>query len=507
MSDKLVFGQYEILEKIGIGGMATVYKAHQRKLDRSVAVKIMHQTIAQDENFLARFEREARIIAKLDHPYIVPIYDYDTYENQPYLVMKYVDGQTLKAVLRQGPVQPKEVLRILERVGSALQYAHEHGILHRDIKPSNIMLDNRGEVYLMDFGLARITQSGESTMSADVMLGTPHYISPEQAQGNKDLDSRTDVYSLGVVLYELVTGRVPFMGDTSYAIVHAQITEKPPSPREINPNIPPSVEAVLLRALAKNRDDRYQSVKALVDAYRDAIQGESQFSPVMQIAPKEQTPANMQPNVMVEQLDKVIETWAEESQIQDLKSQDEEKKKWEATVNFGSRPIIHVTGSGKDDVNVDIIKGDKKDDNDDDSEVIYKDNPNLTPEQNLRAKIEKRVRKRAQAQGEWMTHVFFYLAINQFIFHWTWWIAVIWGIGLFSQFMEYQGKYGMMYHRRERQIEREMARERRRLYESESYVEKRKNLYDEDSIPLRLTDDGELTASVIDDIRYKSNKK
>ncbi|MCL4253523.1 MAG: serine/threonine protein kinase, partial [Anaerolineae bacterium] len=291
MSDKLVFGQYEILEKIGIGGMATVYKAHQRKLDRSVAVKIMHQTIAQDENFLARFEREARIIAKLDHPYIVPIYDYDTYENQPYLVMKYVDGQTLKALLRQGPVQPKEVLRIVERVGSALQYAHEHGILHRDIKPSNIMLDNRGEVYLMDFGLARITQSGESTMSADVMLGTPHYISPEQAQGNKDLDSRTDVYSLGVVLYELVTGRVPFMGDTSYAIVHAQITERPPSPREINPNIPPSVEAVLLRALAKNRDDRYQSVKALVDAYRDAIHGASEFSPVMQIAPKEQTPA------------------------------------------------------------------------------------------------------------------------------------------------------------------------------------------------------------------------
>ncbi|MDX2079075.1 MAG: protein kinase [bacterium] len=500
MAENLTFGQYEILEKIGVGGMATVYRAHQRKLDRSVAVKIMHQTIAQDENFLARFEREARIIAKLDHPYIVPIYDYDMYEGQPYLVMKYVDGRTLKTILRAGPVPPREVLRILERVGSALEYAHQEGILHRDIKPSNIMMDTRGEVYLMDFGLARATQSGESTMSADVMLGTPHYISPEQARGTKDLDGRTDVYSLGVVLYELVTGRVPFMGDTSYAIVHAQITETPPSPREINPNIPPSVEGVLLKALAKDRNDRYQTPMALVKAYREAMDGASEFSPIMQIAPKEQTPPNMQPNVFVERLDKVIETWAEESQIHDLKSDSDGKKGWEANINFNSRPVIHIKSKdGK--VDIDEVKTEK-----DDEKTIYKDDPNLTPEQNLRARVERKIRARSKAQTDLITHILFYLGINHFIFNWTWWIALFWGFGLLSQFFEYFSNYGFMATLRDRQIDREIERERRRLYRDDSlYYEKAKNR--ETDIPIRLTDDGELTPSVVDEISYKSKRK
>ncbi|MDZ4669521.1 MAG: protein kinase [Phototrophicales bacterium] len=501
MSQDITIGQYDILEKIGVGGMATVYRAHQRKLDRSVAVKIMHQTISQDENFLARFEREARIIAKLDHPYIVPIYDYDMYEGQPYLVMKYVDGHTLKAILRQGPVPPREVLRILERVGSALEYAHQQGILHRDIKPSNIMMDTRGEVYLMDFGLARASQSGESTMSADVMLGTPHYISPEQAQGNKDLDSRTDVYSLGVVLYELVTGRVPFMGDTSYGIIHAQITEKPPAPRDINPNIPPSVESVLFKALDKNRDRRYATPMALVNAYREAIEGASEFSPIIQIAPKEQTPADMQPNVFVERLDKVIETWAEESQIHDLKSNDKGKKSWEASVNFNSRPVIHITSKeGK--VDIDTVKTDE-----DAEDAVYKDDPNMTTEQNLRVRVERKIRARSKAQGELFMHALIYLGVNHFIFNWTWFIALFWGFGLFGQFMEYMANYGFIAMLRERQIDREVARERKRLYGYDSgvYAEKAKNY--EENIPIRLTDDGELTPSIIDEISSPSTRK
>ncbi|PJF29072.1 MAG: serine/threonine protein kinase, partial [Phototrophicales bacterium] len=292
-------GAYQIIEKIGSGGMATVFKARQPRLERDVAIKVMHQNISQDPNFLARFEREARIVASLDHPNIVPIYDYDEHMGQPYLVMKYVNGYTLKDILRAEPIAPHDILRVLTAVGSALEFAHKRGVLHRDIKPSNIIIDERGEAYLMDFGLARIAQSGESTMSADVMLGTPHYISPEQAQGNKDLDARTDVYSLGIVLYEMLTGRVPFVGDTSYAIIHAQITETPPPPRSINPTITPAVEAVVLKALAKSRDDRYSSPTELVNAFRHALEGEDtppQFKNTHDDS-KRATPPNIKPRV------------------------------------------------------------------------------------------------------------------------------------------------------------------------------------------------------------------
>lgn len=267
-----MIGPYEIVEEIGSGGMATVYKAYQAKLDRFVAIKMMHRGMLGDNTFLARFEREARIVARLDHANIVPIYDYDEHDGQPFLVMKFLDAKTLKEMLRRGAPDLDDILRIMGIVAEALTYAHEHGVLHRDIKPSNIIVDQDGTPYLTDFGLARVAKQGESTLSADVMLGTPHYISPEQAQGGPDLNPSTDVYSLGVILYELVTGSVPFTADTPYAIVHKHIYEEPPPPSQVNPEVPPEVEQVLIKALAKEPGVRYSTPVALMAAFDRAVE-------------------------------------------------------------------------------------------------------------------------------------------------------------------------------------------------------------------------------------------
>jgi serine/threonine protein kinase/Tfp pilus assembly protein PilF len=265
-------GAYRIVEKLGQGGMATVYKAYHPALDRYVAIKVMHPAFMEDPNFLARFQREARIVAKLDHPHIIPIYDFAEHNGHPYLVMRFIEGETLKARIERGPLESQEIMRITRAVGEALTYAHGQGVLHRDIKPSNILLTPDGGVYLTDFGLARMAEAGESTLSRDMMLGTPQYISPEQAKGMRNLDARTDIYSLGVVLYELLVGRVPFTADTPYAIVHDHIFTPLPMPRELNPDLPKDLERTLLKALAKNPDDRFQSVDELVTALEASLE-------------------------------------------------------------------------------------------------------------------------------------------------------------------------------------------------------------------------------------------
>jgi serine/threonine protein kinase len=263
-------GPYRILEQLGQGGMATVYKAYHPALDRFVAIKVLHPAFREDATFLARFTREARVVAKLEHPHIVPIFDFSECDNQPYLVMKYIEGETLKSRLTSSPMDAEEAIRIVEAIGSALEYAHSKGILHRDIKPSNILLTPDGNIYLADFGLARMAQSGEATLSSDMLMGTPHYISPEQAQGLKNLDSGTDIYSLGVVIYELAVGRVPYNADTPFSIIHDHIFTPLPLPRSINPKVPEGVERMLLKALAKDRKDRFLSVKDMVDAFVSA---------------------------------------------------------------------------------------------------------------------------------------------------------------------------------------------------------------------------------------------
>jgi serine/threonine protein kinase len=265
-------GPYRILDQLGQGGMATVFKAYHAALDRYVALKVLHPAFLEDPNFQARFQREARLIAKLEHPNIVPVYDFSEHENRPFLVMKFIAGETLKARLNRGPLSADEVLRVVDSVGGALTYAHKRGILHRDIKPSNVLMADDGGIYLADFGLARIAQAGESTLSSDTIMGTPQYISPEQAMGKKDLDEGTDIYSFGVMIYEMVVGQVPFSGDTPFSVIHDHIYTPLPLPHSINPHVPGAVERVLLKALSKERADRYADVPALVNAFTQAWQ-------------------------------------------------------------------------------------------------------------------------------------------------------------------------------------------------------------------------------------------
>lgn len=264
-------GRYRVVEMLGQGGMATVYRGYDPTLERDVAIKVMHQGFNEDPGFLARFRREAQIVARFRHPHIVAIYEYAQHGEQPYLVMEYIAGQTLKERLAHGPLDLGETVQLMNALGDALTYAHNQGVLHRDIKPSNILLDTNGKPFLTDFGLARNVQAGESTLSQDMMLGTPQYISPEQAQGVRDLKPSTDIYSLGIVLYQLVVGRVPFTGDTPYAIVHDHIYTPLPLPSKINPAIPAPLEQVLLTALSKEPKDRYQRAIDMARAFDDAV--------------------------------------------------------------------------------------------------------------------------------------------------------------------------------------------------------------------------------------------
>lgn len=273
-------GPYTIIEQLGQGGMATVFKAYHAALDRNVAIKVLHPAFTRDPQFTQRFQREARVVAKLEHPNIVPIYDYADHNGQSYLVMKFIEGRTLKAVLDGGWPDKPEIVRIIKAVGSALSYAHAKGILHRDVKPSNILLTNDGGVFLADFGLARMAEAGQSTLSGDQLLGTPHYISPEQARGEQDLDEGTDIYSLGIVLYQLSVGRVPFNSDTPFSIIHDHIYTPLPLPRKLNEKIPEQLEQVLLKGLAKERGDRFSTVSEQVTAFEHAVNGGSPWSAV-----------------------------------------------------------------------------------------------------------------------------------------------------------------------------------------------------------------------------------
>jgi eukaryotic-like serine/threonine-protein kinase len=272
-------GQYRILEKLGEGGMATVYRAYEESLDRFVAIKVLHFSLSDNPGLLLRFRQEAQVIAKLEHPNIVPIYHFDEKDGQPYLVLKYIDGQSLRERLKRGSLPEIDILKLASAVEAALQQAHQYKILHRDIKPSNILLDKEERIYLTDFGLAKLISDEPSITTDAKPLGTPHYISPEQAAGIKILTEGTDIYSFGVVLYELCVGKVPFDGDT-LTLIHNHIFDPLPLPTSIKPDLSVEVEKVLLKALAKNPNERYPTVKDLVDDFKKAWIDDGESTPL-----------------------------------------------------------------------------------------------------------------------------------------------------------------------------------------------------------------------------------
>lgn len=258
-------GPYKLIEIIGQGGMATVFKAYHEVLDRFVAIKALNPIFLDDPSFLKRFQREAKVVAKFDQANIVPIYDFSEYEGRPYLVMKLIEGETLKDRINKGKLSNEEICKVITAVGNALAYAHNRDILHRDIKPSNVLMATDGQIYLADFGLARLVQAGESTLTSDRLLGTPKYISPEQAMSKPEIDARADIYSFGAMVYELVVGRVPFLADTPFTIIHDHIYTPLPPPQEINPDLSDEIAYILIKSLEKNPEDRYQHVADFVN--------------------------------------------------------------------------------------------------------------------------------------------------------------------------------------------------------------------------------------------------
>jgi len=255
-------GQYHLTEVIGSGGMSVVYKAYQPMLDRFVAVKVLLHN--NDPQFAVRFKREARAIAHLQHPNILPIYDYNEQDGLYYLVLQYIENGTTLSDLLGTPMAPIAALRLTTHLLAALDYAHTRGVIHRDIKPSNILMLSPRWPVLADFGIAKLLTDNQHLTMSGVIMGTAAYMAPEQAIG-RTIDTRTDLYSAGIVLYELLTGRVPFDADTPIALLMKQAYEAPLPPRRLNPDIPVSVETALLRALAKEPDSRYQSAAVMAE--------------------------------------------------------------------------------------------------------------------------------------------------------------------------------------------------------------------------------------------------
>jgi predicted Ser/Thr protein kinase len=284
MVGQVLADRYELEELVGTGGMSSVFRAHDRLLDRKVALKILHQQYSGDEEYVERFRREARAVAALSHPNIVTVIDRGEHDGRQFIVFEYVDGENLKRLIeRRGPAPVSTALELAMEIARALSFAHQQGLVHRDVKPQNVLLNGDGRAKVTDFGIARSLDVQHGMTQTGTVLGTSDYIAPEQAQGQR-VDEHTDVYSLGIVLYELLTGEVPFAGENFVAVAMRHINEPPPSVRARRPDVSPRIEAAVQRAMAKNPEDRFQTMAEFCQEL-EACLAEYQAAAGTQLAP------------------------------------------------------------------------------------------------------------------------------------------------------------------------------------------------------------------------------
>jgi serine/threonine protein kinase len=265
-----ILGKYEIVKKIGRGGMASVFQAVDVTNERVVAIKVISPGLAEEEGFMARFRREANVLMGLRHPNIVPILDFGEQDDLAYIVMPYMKVGTLRERLLDRPLSPEEGAAVINQIAGALQYAHDSGVVHRDVKPSNILIDDKGNAWLSDFGTAQISEA-TMTLTGSGLIGTPTYMAPEQARGEK-VSHLADQYALGVILYQVCTGRLPYEADTPLAIALMHAHEPLPQPRLVNANLPAKVEQVIVKAMAKEPEERYSSIVKMNEAFQKTMQ-------------------------------------------------------------------------------------------------------------------------------------------------------------------------------------------------------------------------------------------